>query len=207
MTTSTPSAATRESKFSFDRLRTVLPFATLAVLYVVTVILSPGYLQGAQIGGLLQLATILGIVAIGQTLVILIGGIDLSVGAVVTLTNLLTAAILNGSDANLFTALIVSLLVGAAVGLVNGGLITLIKIPDLVATLATMTIVIGLGYLITNGAPRGTSSPTLNSLMTERFRRIPHLRFPSVGCPRSHCDRRAAEDGLRAPRLLGRTEP
>lgn len=169
MTASTTAATERGFKFSFDRLRTVLPFASLAVLYVVTVILSPGYLQGVQIGALLQLATILGIVAIGQTLVILIGGIDLSVGAVVTLTNLLTAAILNGSDVNFAAALGISILVGAVVGLVNGGLITLVKIPDLVATLATMTIVIGLGYLITNGAPRGTSSPLLNSIMTQRF--------------------------------------
>lgn len=169
MTASTTAATVRGFKFSFDRLRTVLPFASLAVLYVVTVILSPGYLQGVQIGALLQLATILGIVAIGQTLVILIGGIDLSVGAVVTLTNLLTAAILNGSDVNFAAALGISILVGAVVGLVNGGLITLIKIPDLVATLATMTVVIGLGYLITNGAPRGTSSPLLNSIMTQRF--------------------------------------
>ncbi|WP_432532930.1 hypothetical protein [Kineococcus arenarius] len=48
-------------------------------------------------------------------------------------------------------------------------MIAFIKVPDLVATLATMTIVTGVGYLLTNGAPRETSSPALNSLMTHRF--------------------------------------
>lgn len=171
MTTTQPSERTRRSSgvFSADRVRIALPFVSLAVLYVITVILSPGYLEGAQVGGLLQLAAILGIVAIGQTLVILIGGIDLSVGAVVTLSNLLAAAVLNGSDANLPLALGVSLGIGALVGLINGGIITLIKIPDLVATLATMTMVVGIGYLLTNGSPRGTSSAALNWFVTGRF--------------------------------------
>ena len=169
MSAATATAERRRSPLSWDRLRLALPFVALLVLYAVTVIVSPGYLQGAQIGGLLQLAAILGIVAIGQTLVILIGGIDLSVGAVVTLTNLLTAATLNGQDGNLPKALGLSLLAGAVVGLVNGGIITLVKVPDLVATLATMTVVTGVGYLMTNGAPRGTSSHGLDTFMTQRF--------------------------------------
>ncbi|WP_432535256.1 ABC transporter permease subunit [Kineococcus arenarius] len=102
------------------QLRPVLPFITLAALYVVTVLISPGYLEAAQIGSLLQLAALLGVVAIGQALVILISGIDLSVGAVVTLVNLTTAAVLDGNDANLPLALLASLAVGAAAGLFNG---------------------------------------------------------------------------------------
>jgi ribose transport system permease protein len=168
MTTTTPSAFSSKTAF-VDRFRSAIPFLTLGLLYVVTVIVAPGYLAPAQLGGLLQLSALLGIVAIGQTLVILIGGIDLSVSAVVTFTNLITGAILNGLDVNLPLALLASLASGAAVGLINGLVITRLKVPDLVATLATMTIVIGVGYLVTNGAPRGTSSPGLNDFMTMRF--------------------------------------
>ena len=167
MTTLTTSLETKPA--FIDRFRSALPFVTLGLLYLGTVLAAPGYLAPAQIGGLLQLAALLGIVAIGQTLVILIGGIDLSVSAVVTFTNLVTGAILNGMDVKLPIALAVSLGVGALVGVVNGLVITRLRVPDLVATLATMTIVIGVGYIVTNGAPRGTSSPALNAFMTERF--------------------------------------
>jgi ribose transport system permease protein len=152
-----------------NAIRAVVPYAVLVLLYLVTVVIAPGYLAPAQIGSLLQLSTILGIVAIGQMLVILVGGIDLSVGSVVTLSNLTAASLIDGKDGNLAVALAASLAVGALTGLANGLIISYLKVPDLVATLATMTIVIGVGYLITNGAPRGSSSPLLNGIMTGRL--------------------------------------
>jgi ribose transport system permease protein len=167
-TTSPPTVFSSKAAF-IDRFRSAIPFVTLVLLYVGTVIVAPGYLEPVQLGALLQLAALLGIVAIGQTLVILIAGIDLSVSAVVTFTNLMTGTILAGLDVNLPLALAVSLAFGAAVGFVNGFVITRLKVPDLVATLATFTIVIGIGYLATNGAPHGGSSPGLNAFMTSRF--------------------------------------
>jgi len=155
--------------FSAERIRSLAPTATLLVLYAVAVIAAPGYLATAQIGSLLQQAAILGIVAIGQTLVILVGGIDLSVGAVVTLANLAAGAIINGSDQNLPTAIVMALAIGLVIGLVNGVVIALLKVPDLVATLASMTVVTGVGYIVTNGSPRGSSSASLNAFVTERY--------------------------------------
>jgi ribose transport system permease protein len=152
-----------------DRVRQVVPVLVLVVMYAVTVAIAPGYLKAPQIGSLLQLASILGVAAVGQTLVILIGGIDLSVGAVVTMTNLIAAAIIANRDASLPLALVVVLGIGALVGLANGLLIQYIKVPDLVATLATMTIVVGVGLLFTHGSPKGHSSPALNALVTQRF--------------------------------------
>lgn len=151
------------------QLRLVVPWIALLALYAVTVMVSPGYLRPNQLGSLIQLASILGIVAIGQTLVILIAGIDLSVGAVATLANLISAALIDGKDANLPMAVLVSVAVGTLVGFTNGIIITALKVPDLVATLATMTAVIGVGYLVTSGAPRGASSPLLTTVMTGRF--------------------------------------
>lgn len=152
-----------------DVLRAVIPYLALVALFVVTLIMAPGYGAPEQLSSLLQLASLLGIVAVGQTLVILIAGIDLSVGAVITLTNLVTGSVLNASDVNIGYALLLSLLVGGAVGLLNGFVITKLHVPDLVATLATMTIVLGAGYLFTAGAPRGTVAPGLAGFVTERF--------------------------------------
>jgi len=152
-----------------ERLRQLVPVIVLVLMYAITVGIAPGYLKAPQIGSLLQLASILGIAAVGQTLVILVGGIDLSVGAVVTMTNLMAAAIIANRDTALPMALIVVLGIGALVGLGNGLLIQYLKVPDLVATLATMTIVVGVGLLFTHGSPKGHSSPALNALVTQRF--------------------------------------
>jgi len=152
-----------------DRWRSLAPFALLLVLYAITVAVAPGYLAGSQVGSLLQLAALLGIVAIGQTLVILVGGIDLSVSAVITLTNLLSAGALAGSDANLPQALAIALGLGLLCGLANGIGVVLLKVPDMVMTLATMTIVTGVAYILTGGAPKGASSPGLTFLVQHRF--------------------------------------
>lgn len=152
-----------------DRLRQLVPVIVLVAMYAITVAIAPGYLEAPQIGSLLQLASILGIAAVGQTLVILIGGIDLSVGAVATLSNLVAAAIIANNDAALPAALFAVLGIGAVVGLGNGLLIQYLKVPDLVATLASMTVVVGAGLLFTQGSPKGHSSPLLNALVTQRF--------------------------------------
>lgn len=164
-----PGTKERATGDSFERFRRVVPAFTLALMYAITVWIAPGYFESAQIGGLLQLAAILGVVAIGQTLVILIGGIDLSVGAVVTFSNLMAATIIAGSDTRVPQAIIACLAAGAVVGAFNGLVIRYLNVPDLVATLASMTIVTGLGLLYTRGSPRGTSSPGLNAVMTDRF--------------------------------------
>jgi len=152
-----------------DRLRQLVPVIVLVAMYAITVGIAPGYLKAPQIGSLLQLASILGVAAVGQTLVILIGGIDLSVGAVVTMTNLMAAAIIANRDSALPLALFAVLGIGALVGLGNGLLIRFLKVPDLVATLASMTIVMGVGLLFTHGSPKGHSAPALNALVTQRF--------------------------------------
>ncbi len=165
----TATAVVAASHPRVDRVRQLVPVIVLVAMYAITVAIAPGYLEPPQIGSLLQLASILGIAAVGQTLVILIGGIDLSVGAVATLSNLVAAAILAGSDASLPVALLVVLAVGALVGLGNGLLIQYLKVPDLVATLASMTVVVGAGLLFTQGSPKGRSAPLLNALVTGRF--------------------------------------
>ncbi len=169
MTTTTPAPVRTPVRRTLRLDRRAIPYLALVVLYVVTIVIAPGYRQPAQIATLLQLAAILGVVAVGQTLVILIGGIDLSVGATLTVANMVSAAVLQGQNSRIAAALGISLAIGLAVGLVNGLVITRLNVPDLVATLATMSVVTGVGYLVTGGAPKGSSAPSLSAFMTHRF--------------------------------------
>jgi ribose transport system permease protein len=107
-------------------------------------------------------------VAAGQTLVVISGseGIDLSVGAVVTLGAILVFRIANGSNTMLLPALALALLVGALIGAVNGIGITLLRVPPLVMTLGMTGVVGGLILVITQGKLVGAPAPALNALVS-----------------------------------------
>jgi len=147
---------------------TALAYAVAVVLYLIAIAISPEFASRGQLSAILTLAAFLGIVSIGQTLVILVFGIDLSVGAIITLTNLVTAAYIDGSNARTLTAVPLTLAIGAAVGLCNGLGIRYLRVPDLVMTLATLSIVTGIALLYSGGSPTGESSELLNTLATGR---------------------------------------
>lgn len=160
------SGAARRPRLS---VRILAPHLIFLLIVVVTFIAAPGYRSTAQISSLLQLMALLGVVAIGQNFVILLAGIDLSVGAVMTLTNLVSAQIMLGTNQGLVMAIVVGVLIGIAVGVINGIGIAIFAIPDMVMTLATMTILLGVEYLVTGGVNKGQASPSLVIFMTGRF--------------------------------------
>lgn len=93
------------------------------------------------------------LIALGQTLVILTGGIDLSVGSTIALSAMVSAWIAVQNPDKLWIAFGVGILVGLAVGAANGFLVAVIKVAPFVATLATMTAAAGLAYAVGRGAP------------------------------------------------------
>lgn len=93
------------------------------------------------------------LIAFGQTLVILSGGIDLSVGSTMALTAMLCALTAKDLHGGIALLLVVAVVAGAAVGIVNGFLVSTLRVTAFVATLATMTAVRGLAYAVGNGAP------------------------------------------------------
>ena len=117
----------------------------------------------AQATNILRLAVFLGVVAAGQTLVIISGseGIDLSAGAVVTLSAIVTYTIVNGQNLNVIPGLLAALLAGGLIGLVNGLGITYLKISPLVMTLSMAGVVSGLILIITQGAVSGAIAPAM----------------------------------------------
>jgi ribose transport system permease protein len=134
-------------------------WVVVLLLYIVSGLISPGMFQFGQVINILQVAAFLGVVATGQTLVVLTGGIDLSVAGVVTMANIVSTSIMAGQAGNTLIAIIVCLLIAAAVGLVNGLMITAIRVTPLVATLGMNSILFGAALVYTGGAPHGGISP------------------------------------------------
>ncbi|MGM0725052.1 MAG: ribose ABC transporter permease RbsC [Bacillota bacterium] len=137
----------------FDNIMQKLgPFLGLIILVAIVSILNSAFLEPLNILNLLRQISINALIAFGMTFVILTGGIDLSVGAILALSSALTAGfIVSGMDPIL--AIIVGCIIGAILGMVNGLLITKGKMAPFIATLATMTIFRGLTLVYTDGNP------------------------------------------------------
>ncbi len=115
----------------------------------------------------IRLSVFLGVIAAGQTLIILSGseGIDLSAGAVVTLTAILVYVICNGRNEMVFPALGVALVVGAAIGLVNGIGVVFLKVAPLVMTLGMSGVVTGLILVTQHGNINGAVAPVMTQVI------------------------------------------
>jgi ribose transport system permease protein len=142
------------------------------VLFLLSGLLPNGYgsdlsIARAQALNILRLAVFLGVIAAGQTLVIISGfeGIDLSAGAVVTLSAIATYVIVKGADAKVLPALFVAILIGAIIGFLNGAGITYLKISPFVMTLGMAGVVTGLIIVVTHGAVTGKVAPIMTRLI------------------------------------------
>ena len=131
---------------------------SLALLVLVFSIASNKFLTPKNIINILQQTTINGAIAIGMTLVIVTGGIDLSVGSVMALSAMLMAkSMAAGVSAPI--AVIIGLLTGTCCGAVNGAIISRMKLQPFLVTLGTMSVLRGLTLIISNGLPvRGLPS-------------------------------------------------
>jgi len=138
------SVAQRISKYA-------IPLA-LVLLVVIFSITSDAFLTSRNILNILRQVSIVGICAVGMTFVILTGGIDLSVGSVIGVS-VVSCASLMVSGVHPVLAVIISLLIGAVIGLINGIFINEVGIPPLITTLAMMTALRGIAYKITAGLP------------------------------------------------------
>jgi ribose transport system permease protein len=131
-------------------------FLALALMLVVLAVLSPRSVEPANLLSLIRQGATIGLVAIGQTVVLMSGGLDLSVGSVVILADVLGAQMINGRDENVLPVVLFVMAVGVVVGLVNGVLITRFRVTPFIATLGTNLIVFGAALIYSGGAPRGS---------------------------------------------------
>jgi ribose transport system permease protein len=129
------------------------PLFGLIILIIAFSFLSPFFLTFNNLFNIVSQVTPVGIMAVGAALVIIIGGIDLSVGSALALSVMTSAYLYARQGVPFSVALICGLLAGALVGLVNGILTTYGRIQAFVATLATMSAAAGLALFITQGSP------------------------------------------------------
>jgi ribose/xylose/arabinose/galactoside ABC-type transport system permease subunit len=143
------------------------------LLLLAAEIASPVFLSTSNISNMLQQVAPLGIVVIGQTLVIIVRGLDLSVGSVMA-TAAVAATAFNGLDSDVLPIIGVSLLIGLGTGLTNGLLITKRSVPPFLATLAMWIVLEGCRYAYNGGAPSGNVPAFFRVIGAGGFHGIPY---------------------------------
>ncbi|MGV2984608.1 ABC transporter permease [Microbacterium sp. AGC85] len=161
MTTTTTAILENKKKFSFTRvLIEGRAFLALILIIVVFSLMSPNYLTFDNILIMASHVAIYAILGLGMLLVVLNGGIDLSVGSTLGFSAVIAGFLMQGVPINIFgvilypsipVVVVISCAVGAAVGLVNGILVSKFKVAPFVATLGMLYVVRGLALLMTNG--------------------------------------------------------
>ncbi|HVL53261.1 MAG TPA: ABC transporter permease, partial [Vitreimonas sp.] len=160
-----------------------LAFAALLVMVIAFTLLSPNFLQFNNVVGILLATAVNGILALGVTFVIVSGGIDLSVGTVMTLSAVMTGLVATEMRLPLPVAIAAGMATGATAGLVNGVLIAKLKIPPFIATLGMLNVAKGLALVIAGLAPIYFSdTPEFNRAamgsLTAAF--VPGLAIPNI---------------------------
>lgn len=122
------------------------------VLCIIISVITPRFLTVSNITNVLTQVSVNAVIAIGMTFVILTGGIDLSVGSILAIAGALAASVVK-TNGNVLLAIIVAVIVGGAIGLINGLLVSKGKVQAFIVTLASMTILRGVTYVFTNGTP------------------------------------------------------
>ena len=134
-------------------------FAFVLVFFAIW--LGPSFFSSSNLLNITRQTAMVSVMAVAMTFVIACGQIDLSIGAVVALSSLLAAWVLERSN-NLVLAITLALLVGTAVGIVNGLLVTLLKIPAFLATLGMMSIIRGSAMWLTDTKAIAIRNDTFN---------------------------------------------
>ncbi|MEM6565314.1 MAG: ABC transporter permease [Pseudomonadota bacterium] len=169
-TAANPAAKTnRNTVRATQRRELLMLFGFLVVIWAVTTMLSPRFLTPANLKDILIQAAPLGFVVIGQMIVIIVRGLDLSVASIMATVAVLSTSLID------VTPLIfaVGLLLGALIGAVNGYLVAFRHVTPFLATLATMIVLQGIRFAYTGGAPGGSLPDTFRFLATGSIFGIP----------------------------------
>ena len=166
-------AATRR-RAQIGTLMSLTLVALLALMWVVLAFSTTSFWTPNNIANLLRQGAMIAILALGETFVVITAGIDLSVGAVVGFTSVIIALLLtNGFP--IWAAVIITLLVGIAIGTFHAFGISRLGLPPFIMTLATLTALRGFGLLITNGATISITNDQFTGFSRGDFLGVPNL--------------------------------
>ena len=175
----TSAQAPRRIAIPSDAIQRVLAFGALIMLIVVFSLVSPNFMQFDNVVGILLSTAVNGVLAVGVTFIIITGGIDLSVGTVMTLSAVMTGVFVTFWHLPLPLGILGGILTGATMGLVNGVVIAKLKVPPFIATLGMLNVAKGLA-LVTSGLKPiyFNDTPDFNNIAMGSI--IPGLEIPNV---------------------------
>jgi ribose transport system permease protein len=133
-----------------DWIKRFLPFVSLVALCILIAVLEPRFLSAGNLAGVARQTAVITIMAMGMTVVMVSGGIDLSVGSVMALAGVSGALVMAGGG-NVAVGIVTAIATGTVCGLLNGGAVALLRIPPFIVTLGAMGIYRGLVLLVTDG--------------------------------------------------------
>jgi ribose transport system permease protein len=149
----------------------LLIILVLLILFVSSV--SPNFLNINNLINVLWSISIIGLMAVGSTFVILVGGIDLSVSAIAALSGIVIASLLLNLGFGMIPAILITLLVGAILGAINGLIITRFRVPDFILTFASATVLGGISMAVTGGETVAAQSASFHLLGFGKIFMIP----------------------------------
>lgn len=165
------------AKAIITQIRKRITLVVLILLIVISSFLAPNFLTAQNLFNLMRQYSGTAIVSMGMLLVVLTGGIDLSVGSIVALSNVLCAYFLQGYP--LAIALLLTILCACLVGAVSGYFVAYQKMAPFVVSLAAMTIARGLGYIVSRGSPIKVENNIVLALGKGSLLKIP---APAIVC-------------------------
>jgi ribose transport system permease protein len=162
-------------------IQRLLPFVTLIVLLVALSLATPHFLTETNLSSVVRQTAVINIMALGMTLVIVSGGIDLSVGSILAMAGLIgTMAIAKGYSIGV--GVLAGVLAGGFWGFVNGSLTTGLKINPFIVTLGTLGIVRGLTLIISNGLPVHELPEKFSYLGEGKLAGVPFVLWVLLAC-------------------------
>ena len=166
-------AATKR-RARFGALLGLTLVALLALMWIMLAFSTRSFWTYGNISNLLRQGTVVAILAIGETFVIITAGIDLSVGAVTGFSTVIIALLL-ASNVPVWASILITLVVGLVIGAFHGFGITKLGLPPFIMTLATLTAIPNIGFLITNGATITINNEAFSAFSRGDFLGVPNL--------------------------------
>ena len=169
-------AGDRWRRFLSSFMSTGTIFVILLILWIWITILNPTFAEPGPFLAYLKRSAPLVILAAGSYFVLVSGNFDLSVGSLVTVMVVVAARLIDGDPSKTWPVIILLLLIGAAVGFVNGFISTILRVPSFITTLGMLLILNGAVFLWTGGAPRGALSDNFRSIGRMGIDGIPWIK-------------------------------
>ncbi len=159
-----------KKRFSLSKIFVYLVLVVIILFFTVT---TDTFLTSKNILNICRQISMIGICSVGMTMVLLTGGIDISVGSIIALVGVVAAKLIGEAGMAIFPAMVIGVVVGAFCGLINGIMVAKFDVPALITTLAMQTMARGAAYILTSGIPIYGLPEEIKTLGQGYFFKIP----------------------------------